>query len=276
MRSLVHATVEFVAVDGRKLEVAYLAVPSARGTVLLLHEALGSVSYWRDFPARLALATGHNVLHYSRPGHGNSDGPLEERTVAHYLRQTQSVIPALLAHFGVTDPVLYGHSEGAGIAMLYAATTRNARALILESPYVVQEQSTLAHIRRMAAAYPGSRLQERLAQYHRHADTVFQSWAAWAVQFEVEEFFPRTLLEKIACPVLLLQGRNDEFGVAVHAAALRVALPRLEHELFENTGHLPHREVTDRLLSRVARFLNPSHPPAQPRDPLTLTTHLEE
>jgi pimeloyl-ACP methyl ester carboxylesterase len=276
MHSLVHAEVEFVQVDGRRIEAAYHTVPSACGTVFLLHEALGSVSYWRDFPSRLAQATGHNVLLYSRPGHGNSDGPLEERTVAHYLRQTETVIPALLAHFGVTDPVLYGHSEGAGIAMLYAATTRTAKALILESPYVVQEQSTLAHIRRMAAAYPGSRLQQRLAQYHRHADNVFQSWAAWAVQFEVEEFFPRTLLEKIACPVLLLQGRNDEFGAAAHAAALRVALPRLEHELFENTGHLPHREVTDRLLSRVARFLNSPHPSAQPRDPLTLTTHFEE
>ncbi len=276
MRSPVHTEVEFIEVDGRRLEAAHHTVPDARGTVLLLHEALGSVSYWRDFPARLALASGYNVLHYSRPGHGNSDGPLEQRTAAHYQRQIGQVIPALFGHYGVSEAVLYGHSEGAGIAMLYAATRRSAKALILESPYVAQAQDTLAHIRRMAAAYPGSKLQERLAQYHRNADDVFQSWAAWAVQFDVEEFFPRTQLERIACPVLVLQGRNDAFGAAAHAAVLRAAVPHLEHEIFDNTGHLPHREVTDRLLNRVARFLNPPHPPAQPRDPFTLTTHFEE
>jgi pimeloyl-ACP methyl ester carboxylesterase len=247
--------------DGRSTEVAYHAFPSASGTILLLHEALGSVSYWKDFPQKLARATGYNIIVYSRAGHGNSEGPLELRTDEYYLRQVRVVIPTLLKHFSVDCPVLYGHSEGAGIALLYAATSTHVKALILESPFVIPKRSAALVIENMAAVYPGSKLQERLAHYHQEPDEVFNSWVRWAATLDEEKIFPlRDLLPNITCPVLVLQGSNDEFGTTLQLAALQASLADVQHETYANTGHLPHREQTDRLLSRVSQFLTELQP----------------
>jgi pimeloyl-ACP methyl ester carboxylesterase len=244
-----------VLIAGKFVETRICRTARPRHKILMLHEALGSVSYWRDFPDKLAAATESDVLCYSLPGHGHSEGPLETRDRHHYLHQTRVVIPALLDSFGLHPPVLYGHSEGAGIAMLYAACSRDVKALVLESPHVVPEISTYHHIQRLAAGYPGSRMQERLALYHRDADAVFHSWIHWATASPDGNYFPDELLSAIACPVLVLQGARDDFGTTAHLQALHTAIPSLEFELFPDSGHLPHRENTDLLLARVARFL---------------------
>lgn len=255
MTKALQCRVTQLPLGGKSIEVAAYTLPSASSTMLLLHEALGSVSYWKDFPQRLALATGANVLLYSRPGHGNSEGPLELRGEEHYLRQIEVVIPGLLRHFSVDCPVLYGHSEGAGIAMLYAAASNPVKALIVESPYVVPEKSAALVVEKMAAEYPGSRLQERLGQYHQHPDAVFQAWVRWASAQPEDISLLQRILPGITCPVLLLQGANDEFGAATHLRAIRRILPDVQNEIFSNTGHLPHREATELLLNRVKRFL---------------------
>jgi len=248
-----------LSLDGKSTEVAYHSVPAAEGTILLLHEALGSVTYWKQFPSKLAAATNYNVIAYSRAGHGDSEGPLAKRTDDYYLHQVNTVIPTLLDHFSVADPVLYGHSEGAGIAMLYAATSNHIRALILESPFVITSNAAGELIHRMAAAYPGSKLQERLAHYHQQPDEVFSSWTQWATTLGKEVFPLKEFLPRITCPVLVLQGDRDEFGTTPQLAALQASIPNLEHESYPDTGHLPHKEQTDRVLHRVSQFLSPTH-----------------
>ena len=245
-----------ILIAGKYVETRICRAAQPRHAILLLHEALGSVSYWRDFPEKLSAATGADVLCYSRPGHGYSEGPLETRNDDHYMQQIKVVIPSLLEEFRFDRPVLYGHSEGASIAMLYAAFSRNVKAAILESPYVVPDLSSYRHIQRLAASYPGSRMQERLALYHRDADAVFHSWIHWAAAIPSGNCIPVDLLSAIACPVLVLQGANDDFGTTAHLQALHNSIPSLDFELFPDTGHLPHRENTDLLLARVARFLN--------------------
>lgn len=242
--------------DGKKTEVVSSSLPSARGTIVLLHEALGSVSYWKEFPQRLALAAHYNVIAYSRAGHGNSDGPLAQRTDEYYFNQVNTVIPAVLDHFSINDPVLYGHSEGAGIAMLYAAGTKRIRALILESPLVVSTEAAAELIRKMAARYPGSKLQERLARYHQHPDDVFASWTQWALTLGGEVFPLRNFLPRISCPVLVLQVASDEFGTSMQLEALQASIPNLQHEIYADTGHLPHKERTDFVLRTVSQFLS--------------------
>jgi pimeloyl-ACP methyl ester carboxylesterase len=256
--------------------VLHVRVARAEHTILLLHEALGSVSYWRDFPKKLALATNSDVLSYSRPGHGYSEGPLENRDHDHYFRQTQLVIPALLECFEIENPVLYGHSEGAAIAMLYASLCSRVGALILESPYVVPERTTYFHIQRLAASYAGSKMQERLALYHRDADAVFRSWIDWASTPTEGNYLPDRLLSNITCPVLVLQGANDDFGTTAHLQALHASIPNLDFELFADTGHLPHRERTDLLLARVAGFLKQPDYPVHQRKTATASTVSEE
>ena len=256
-----------LSLDGKSTEVAYHSVPAAEGTILLLHEALGSVTYWKQFPSKLAAATNYNVIAYSRAGHGDSEGPLAKRTDDYYLHQVNTVIPTLLDHFSVADPVLYGHSEGAGIAMLYAATSNHIRALILESPFVITSNAAGELIHRMAAAYPGSKLQERLAHYHQQPDEVFSSWTQWATTLGKEVFPLKEFLPRITCPVLVLQGDRDEFGTTPQLAALQASIPNLEHESYPDTGHLPHKEQTDRVLQRVSQFVSPTH--LHQRHPLT-------
>jgi pimeloyl-ACP methyl ester carboxylesterase len=276
MSAQVQSQFRRLALDGKQIEVALHTAEDARGTILLLHEALGSVAYWRDFPEKLAAAAGANVLLYSRPGHGNSEGPLEERNPDYYLRQTRIVIPELLDRFGVDAAIVYGHSEGAAIAMLFAAQSNRAQSLILESPFVVAEASSAEHIARMALAYRGSKLQERLALYHRDADEVFYAWAGWATGLTPGIPLPHALLKQINCPVLVLQGENDVFGSTVHREALRAALPAVEFELFANTGHLPHREQTELVLNRIARFLTAPGPPEHPGQPPNPPSFIEE
>jgi pimeloyl-ACP methyl ester carboxylesterase len=257
----------YLQLDGKRTEVAYNSVPSAQGTILLLHEALGSVSYWKQFPQKLAQATNYNVIAYSRAGHGNSEGPLAKRTDEYYLHQVNAVIPTLLDHFAAADPVIYGHSEGAGISLLYAATSTRIRSLILESPFVISTNAAGELIQKMAAAYPGSKLQERLAHYHQHPDEVFASWTAWAATLGDQVFPLKEFLPKITCPVLVLQGARDEFGTSLQLAALQAAIPNLQYETYPDTGHLPHKEQTDRVLQRVSQFL--TNPTLSHQPPLT-------
>lgn len=240
---------------GRSVEVALYRHPGASQTILLLHEALGSVPYWKDFPEKLALATGANVLLYSRAGQGSSEGPISPRTLESYLREVDEVIPALLAHFQVDWPIVYGHSEGASLGILYAARSHRAGALILESPFVIPQESSRRHIRSMEAAYPGSHLQQRLTQYHQNPDEVFFAWSSGVGAMKEGESPFAGFLPQISCPILVLQGENDAFGSKRHLDAILAALPETQHESFANTGHLPHREQTEAVLARVSRFL---------------------
>ncbi len=267
-----HSQLLHLPLDGKQTEVAYHAFPSAPGTILMLHEALGSVSYWKAFPQRLAHATGYNVIAYSRAGHGDSEGPVELRTDDYYLQQVQVVIPTLLQHFSVDCPVLYGHSEGAGIALLYAAKSDHVKALILESPFVIGNQAAGQVIQQMASVYSGSKLQERLAHYHQNPDEVFHSWVRWAASLGKEIFPLRDFLPHIACPVLVLQGERDEFGTTMQLAALQASIARVQHEIFASTGHLPHREQAESVLQRVSQFLSTlplSNTPLSNMQPLT-------
>jgi pimeloyl-ACP methyl ester carboxylesterase len=240
---------------GQTVEVALHQHPAALDTILLLHEALGSVAYWKDFPEKLALATGTNVLLYSRAGQGNSEGPIAPRNRDSYLREVNEVIPALLQYFRVDLPLLYGHSEGAGLGMLYAAISQRVRMLILESPFVVAQESSRQYIRSMASAYSGSHLQQRLAQYHQDPDAVFSSWVSGVGEFSDGESPFGDFIGCISCPVLVLQGANDDFGTQRHLDAILNVLPHAQHTMFADTGHLPHRQQTEGVIERVSGFL---------------------
>src|SRR5271169_6359302 len=244
-----------VTLLGQMVEVALHQHPAAPDTILLLHEALGSVAYWKDFPEKLALATGTNVLLYSRAGQGDSQGPIASRNRDSYLREVNEVIPALLQYFRVVLPLVYGHSEGAGLGMLYAAISQRVKMLILESPFVIAQESSRQHIRSMASAYSCSHLQQRLAQYHLDPDTVFASWVSGVGKFSDGESPFGDFIARISCPVLVLQGADDEFGTKRHLDAILAVLPHAQHETFADTGHLPHRQQTDAVVERVSRFL---------------------
>lgn len=266
----------FFNVDGRSMEIARHAQTSAQDTIVLLHEALGSVRYWKNFPQRLALATGCNVLTYSRAGHGDSQGPVEPRDDAHYMHHIRVVLPELLERFGIRQPILYGHSEGASLALLYAAESKDVQDVIAESPYLVASAEDGRLIARMNAEFTGSKLQERLAQYHREPEAVFRAWTSWAATLREGDSPLRIVLPQISCPVLVLQGADDPFGTTSHLQALQAALPDVHHEVLAGAGHLPHREKTEQVLGYVSQFLIGIRTAAGVHPSTSQPAHLEE
>ncbi len=245
-----------ISIAGHMPEVQHSTVESSLGTIVLLHEALGSVSHWRDFPQRLAERCRSNVLVYSRLGHGNSDGPPEPRTRPYFERQALVVLPALLAHFAIERPVLLGHSEGAAMALLYAVMhPQSVRVLVLESPILELEPVAAQGMAMAEAAWRDTDFRERLARHHRDPDAVF---AAWLSIRESDGLFLTPLeehLPPVACPVLMIQGERDEYGTPLQARVLRPLAPQMEWVLMPDTGHTPHRERPDAVLDRVATFL---------------------
>ncbi len=246
-------------IGGQALETALWKVDAATGSILLLHEALGSVSYWKDFPQKLCAVTGHNVIAYSRAGHGDSEGPVEPRSIEYYEKQVDVVLPALLEHFHVETPVLYGHSEGAAIAFLYAARNGRVQAVIAECPIVVQEAQTVQTINSLESAYESSDMRRRLARYHLDADAVFHSWMRSNRSRLFTDYPMQQYLEQVDCPVLVLQGQRDEFGTLRQFEVLQQTLPEAQHVSLD-AGHLLHREQPDLVAAHVHAFLMQTGP----------------
>ena len=268
-----------LAIQGKQLETAMWEMSAPVGTILLLHEALGSVTYWKDFPEHLARVTGHNVIAYSRAGHGDSEGPVDARSVAYYRHQVEVVVPAILDHFNVKRPVLYGHSEGAAIAFIYAAehaaehaavdvadhgtaqvvahgiaAPGSVQAVIAECPIFVQEEQTVRTIEFLESSYAGSDMGRKLKRYHRDADAVFQGWMESNRSALFTDFPLQQYLRKVRSPVLVLQGQWDEFGTELQFQALQQDLPEAQHVSLD-AGHLLHREQPDLVAAHVRAFL---------------------
>jgi len=235
-------------------------IPAARAErphIVLLHEGLGSVTHWRDFPHRLAAATGCGALIYSRRGYGASP-PLEgPRTVDYLHQEAFHELPALLEEEHIERPVLFGHSDGASIALLHASRFPTA-ALVLEAPHVFVEEVTIEGVRKMKSAYETTDLSRRLARYHADVDGVFRGWNDIWLHPGFREWNIEAALDGIACPVLLIQGEQDEFATTAQLAAIKLRISAAETLLIPGCGHTPHREHPETVLMHAARFLDRS------------------
>jgi pimeloyl-ACP methyl ester carboxylesterase len=245
-----------VVVDGRRLEVVTIPGDPARAAIVLLHEGLGSVTMWRDFPSRLAAGTGRTVSAYSRYGHGASEPLAEAREPGYMHHEAQVVLPALLAAQGLTAPVLFGHSDGGSIALIYAGTHPDgARALVLEAPHVFVEDRTVASIALAKESFATSDLPERLSRYHADARATFRGWNDIWLDPRFRDWNITSYLTGIRVPVLVLQGVDDEYGTSDQINAIAAGVPACETLLLERCGHSPHRSQPDAVLERTAAFL---------------------
>jgi pimeloyl-ACP methyl ester carboxylesterase len=240
----------------RSIEVAWWGPRSALTPVVLLHEGLGSVSLWRDFPEALAAETGRRVMAYSRFGHGNSDPPAEPHTVQ-FMHDEAQLLPAVLDAAGLARAHLLGHSDGGSIALIFAAQhPARAETLLLEAPHVFVEDLSVSSITRTTAAYCDTELRARLARHHRHVDLMFAGWSdVWLNPafrtWNLERFLPA-----IDCPVLLIQGEQDEYGTLeqIDTIEQQVRGP-VERHVLPRCGHSPHRDQRDQVLSAMTTFL---------------------
>jgi pimeloyl-ACP methyl ester carboxylesterase len=243
-----------IQIRGKQLETQRIG-PHESPTLVFLHEGLGSLGLWRDFPQKLASATGLGAFVYSRAGYGKSDPAPLPRPVR-YMHDEAELLPEILDKAGVTDPILVGHSDGASIAIIYAGLGYPARALLLEAPHVFTEGSGLQSIAKMRELYATTDLRAKLARWHQDVDAAFLGWnGAWLDpefrNWNLEEFLPR-----IEAPLLVVQGEDDEYGTQKQIEAIRKgAKGSTEVVLLKACGHSPHRDQPELTLRAMADFV---------------------
>jgi pimeloyl-ACP methyl ester carboxylesterase len=237
----------------------------ARPLLVFLHEGLGSLSMWRDFPQRLCDAAGARGLVYSRPGYGRSTPRARDEAwgLDFMHRQAHEVLPALLDALDVTQPVwLFGHSDGGSIALLFAASfaDRTAGAIVL-APHIVVEDLSVASIAQAKLAYETSDLKQRLGRYHDDPDSAFWGWNDIWLHPPFKDWSIEDEIAAIACPLMAVQGLDDEYGTLEQIRGIRRRVPRTELLELPACGHSPHKDQAERVIAASAAFISRHQPP---------------
>jgi pimeloyl-ACP methyl ester carboxylesterase len=250
---------------GRAVEIEHEWVAAPRGAapvVVFLHEGLGSLSMWKDFPRDFCRAHGFTGFVFSRPGYGGSTAkPRDEHWAPDFMhRQADEVLPSLFAQANIERPWLFGHSDGASIALLHAAR-HPAAGVVAVAPHLFVEDVSIASIEKARDAYETTDLRARLARHHADPDSAFRGWNdAW-----LSPAFRRWNIEAeiaaIACPVLAVQGEDDEYGTLAQIDAIAARLPKTRLLVIADCGHSPHRDQPETLSREAGRFIldHPSH-----------------
>jgi pimeloyl-ACP methyl ester carboxylesterase len=247
------------------IEYAWVGEPAVTAPLLVfLHEGLGSVAMWRDFPAHLCDALGVRGLVYSRPGYGRSTPrPPHERWTPDFLHlQAREVLPALLAELGAPQRYsLFGHSDGGSIALLHAAAfpERVDDAVVL-APHVFVEDVSIASIRRAREAYLRTDLRQRLARYHDDADSAFWGWNDIWLDPAFRDWNMEAELAAVRCPLLAIQGLDDEYGTLEQVRTIAQRVPHTALLELPGCGHSPHKDQPQAVIDAVRRWWPPGTP----------------
>ncbi|MFO0588719.1 MAG: alpha/beta hydrolase [Polyangiaceae bacterium] len=235
-------------------------------TLVFLHEGLGCVARWRDFPRKVASATGHPALVYSRRGYGQSSPAPLPRPLTFMHEEALSVLPALLQEEGIQDAILIGHSDGASIALIYAgAIGRGIRGVAAIAPHVFVEPICVRAIEILSAQYddPSTQVRERLAKAHKDVDNTFRGWAAAWLDPKFLEWNLTRYLPTINVPVMALQGEDDDYGTLAQIDAVCAGVAgSSERVVLPSCGHVPMRDQPAATLAAVVRFVRSLAPDA--------------
>lgn len=224
--------------------------------LVFLHEGLGSVAMWRDYPQQLCDALGVRGLVYSRPGYGQSTPrDADEHWSPNFMhRQAHEVLPALLQALNVTEgPWLFGHSDGGSIALLYAARHTTAGVVVL-APHIMVEVESVESIALAKEAYENTDLRQRLARYHADVDSAFWGWNRIWLAPEFGNWSIENQLATITCPVLAIQGIHDEYGTLAQIRNIQRYVPHTQLLELDSCGHSPHRDQPQALTQACVKF----------------------
>lgn len=247
-----------IVIEGRRLE--YRDFPATRTdqpVLLLLHEGLGCVAMWRHFPEKLAAATGCRVIVWSRAGYGGSAPYGESRTPRYMHREALEALPALLTALKIERPLLVGHSDGASIALIFAgAFPAQTAGVVAMAPHEFVEEETLAGILVAKTTWTATDWPQKLARYHLDAPRVFSDWNdTWLApafrDWNIEEYLPQ-----ITCPLLALQGEDDEYATMRQIDVIAEKVPGTELLKLPKCGHSPQRDQEAAVLAAIAAFVS--------------------
>ena len=242
------------------LRIEYRDYPAARPgrpTLVLLHEGLGSISLWRNFPALLAAGTGCRVIVWSRAGYGGSQAYPEARTPSYMHREGEIMLPALLDALAIERPVLIGHSDGGSIALIFAAAfPERPLGIAVMAPHEFIEPETLAGIRAARTVWETTDWPARLARHHDHPAQVFHDWNDCWLSPEFHDWNIEASLSRIRCPVLAIQGENDEYATMRQIDVIAEQVPGTTLLKLPDCGHTPQRDQEAAVLAALGAFID--------------------
>ena len=248
-----------VTIANGKIEYFFHKVERPESPVIvMLHEGLGALSLWRDFPKKLSNILNCSIFVYSRHGYGYSDFIDEEFDTQYMHREAISILPQLLSHFEINNPILYGHSDGASIALIHAsvANTR-VKGLILEAPHVFVENISLDGVKAARDAFEKGGLKESLAKHHCKPERIFRYWSNIWLSSNFLNWNIVSCVSDIRCPTLLIQGEQDAYGTLSQIDTIMKNIPsNCEKKILPAIGHSPHRETSELVLQSVQSFIN--------------------
>jgi pimeloyl-ACP methyl ester carboxylesterase len=248
----------FIEIGTSRLEYKMIGPrPDQSATFILLHEGLGSVGLWGDFPTRLADATGFGVFAYSRAGYGRSSPSVIPRPVTFMHEEARDVLPHVLDAIGLQRGILLGHSDGASIAAIYAGSVEDhrVRGLVLLAPHFFTEEFGIAEIARMREAYETTDLRAKLGKWHQNPDNAFYSWSGPWLDPEFRNWEITEELAYIRVPILIIQGEDDQYGTLrqIEVAKEECYCP-VETVILAGVRHVPHREAPDTTIGAIVDF----------------------
>lgn len=248
-----------ITINGSVLKMKEKGYDAHKRTLIFLHDSLGSITLWRDFPEALGLMASCNVVVYDRQGYGRSApfGPAA-RTKA-YLEMEADVLNLFMKQLGIREAILFGHSDGGSIALIAAAKYPSCiRAVITEGAHIFVEDITLQGILEAVESYQSTDLKEKLQKYHGDkTEAMFRAWTDTWLGTEFKSWSIEHLLPQITCPVLVIQGEQDEFGsIAQVEGIIRGVSGEASGYLVPEAGHTPHKEAREAVLQASVSFIN--------------------
>lgn len=252
-------SLHWVTIGGIRLEFVRLRSAHPRDdapAIVFLHEGLGSLAMWRDFPQRIADATGCEAVVYSRAGYGRSDAACLPRAVRYMHDEGLEVLPALLASLAIEKPILFGHSDGGSIALICAGGTETPLSgLILIAPHVMVEDISVASIAQAKVAWQTTDLPTRLGKYHADVDAVFRGWNDIWLHPDFRAWNVEEYLSGIACPVLAIQGEDDEYGTMAQVERIAAQIRDVDLVKLADCRHSPHKDQPEAVIEAVGNFV---------------------
>src|SRR5258707_1598700 len=248
----------FIEIGSSRLEYRMVGPhPGEAATFVLLHEGLGSVGLWGDFPTRLADATGFGAFAYSRAGYGRSSPSVLPRRTSFMHEEAREVLPHVLDAIGLQRGILLGHSDGASIAAIYAGSVEDHRigGLVLLAPHFFTEAFCVAEIARMREAYERTDLRAKLAKWHHDPDQAFYNWSGPWLEPAFREWDITEELAYIRVPILIIQGEDDQYGTLrqIKVAKEECYCP-VEAVVLKGIRHVPHREAPEATMAAIVDF----------------------
>ena len=245
-------------VDGVTLEYYALGpAPDQAPTIVMLHEGLGCAALWRDFPQKVAQATGMGVFVYSRAGYGQSDGAPLPKPLDFMTREAVDVLPKVLDAIGFQRGILFGHSDGATIAAIYAGSVADTRVrgLIVMAPHFFTEPDGLAESAKAKEAFETGGLREKMAKYHRDPDVAFRGWNDVWLHPDFRKWNVSEVIDYLRIPTLAIQGRDDQYGTLAQVEEIESrSYAPVDMVVIDDCQHAPHLEQPVPVLAEVAEF----------------------